>query len=106
MALDGVDEDAKVKRLSDAVIRRKREDHLLGFIHERGNDELGNPRQRRLFPQGVTQLPAAQDRHHQIEQDHSGPDARVQEREGVLGKPIAVTNEDSPGAQLAREAVP
>jgi len=26
--------------------------------------------------------------------------------EGVLGKPIAVTNEDSPGAQLAREAVP
>ena len=26
--------------------------------------------------------------------------------EGALGKPIAVANEDSPGAQLAREAAP
>jgi hypothetical protein len=26
--------------------------------------------------------------------------------EDVLSKPIAVANEDSPGAQLAREAVP
>jgi Na+/H+-dicarboxylate symporter len=26
--------------------------------------------------------------------------------EGVLGKPLAVTNEDSPGAELAREAIP
>jgi proton glutamate symport protein len=26
--------------------------------------------------------------------------------EGVLGKPIAVADEDSPGAQVAREALP
>ena len=61
-----------------------REDQLLGLIHVGGDDELGDPGERRIVAQGVAQLPAAHDGHHQVEQDDAGPHTRVQKVQGLL----------------------
>jgi hypothetical protein len=84
VTLDRLEQDADVKRLSDAVVRRQSQNVLLRLVHVSRDHELRNLREQRVVPKGVSEFPAVQNRHHQVEEDDVGPGASMENVESLL----------------------